>query len=86
MVELFRRCSSDVAWERYRRRAGSRDPGHFDHARTRDELWNDEVAEPAAGPWPLLEVDTNRPVDVADVVAWVEDQLPRSETGSSRSG
>ena len=71
VVEVFCRCSADVAWERYRSRAGTRHAGHFDHERTRDELWNDEVAEPVAGPWPLLEVDTDAPVDVEAVVRFV---------------
>ncbi len=35
------------------------------------ELWNDEVAEPVAGGWPLLEVDTNRAVDLSEVVGFV---------------
>lgn len=54
----------------YRRRAGTRHAGHFDHHRTR-ELWNCEVAEPVAGGWPLLEVDTNEPVDVSAVVQFI---------------
>lgn len=48
-----------------------RHAGHFDSTRTVDELWNDEVAEPVAGGWPLIEVDTNRPVDVGAVVRFV---------------
>jgi predicted kinase len=72
VIELFCRCSADVAWDRYRSRAGTRHAGHFDHDRTRDELWNDEVAEPVAGPWPLLEVDTDTPVDLAVVVQFVD--------------
>lgn len=75
VIELFCRCTPDVAWERYRHRAGSRHAGHFDHQRTRDELWNDEVAEPVAGPWPLLEVDTNSPVDVASIVEFVRSRI-----------
>ena len=61
----------ESAWKRYRSRAGTRHAGHFDRVRTRDELWNDEVAEPVAGPWPLLEVDTGSPVDVEAVVRFV---------------
>ena len=76
LVELFCRCTAEVAWERYRRRAGTRHAGHFDHDRTREELWNDEVAEPVAGSWPLLEVDTNTPVDLPAVVQFVRSQLP----------
>jgi len=40
-----------------------------DAVRTAGELWNDEVAEPVAGGWPVLEIDTNQPVDVTAVVA-----------------
>lgn len=71
VIELFCRCTADVAWDRYRRRASTRPAGHFDDDRTKDELWNSEVAEPVAGPWPLLEVDTNAPVDVPSVVQFV---------------
>lgn len=42
-----------------------------------DELWNDEVAAPVAGPWPLLEVDTESPVDVEAVVRFVQTSLQR---------
>lgn len=82
VVELFCRCSPDVAWDRYRSRAGTRHAGHFDHDRTRDELWNNEVAEPVAGPWPLLEVDTNTPVDIPTVVQFVETHSQADGAGS----
>jgi len=82
VVELFCRCSGDVAWDRYRSRAGTRHAGHFDHDRTRDELWNAEVAEPVAGGWPLLEVDTNTPVDVTAVVQFVETHRQAYGVGS----
>ena len=77
IVEVFCRCTPDVAWERYRHRAGTRHAGHFDRERTRAEFWNDEVAEPVAGPWPLLEVDTESPIDVAAVVRFVQTSLQR---------
>ena len=41
-----------------------------------DQLWNDEVAEPMAAGWPLLEVNTAQPVDVAAVVAFVRRARP----------
>lgn len=69
IVEVFCRCDRAVAAARYRARAGSRHAGHFDHVRTDEELWNEEVTEPVAAGWPVLEVDTNRPVDLAAVVA-----------------
>jgi hypothetical protein len=43
-------------------------------------LWNDEVSEPVAGGWPLLEVDTNRPVQVDDVLELVHaGELPADD-------
>ncbi len=74
VIEIFCRCDAAVAAERYRVRAGTRDAGHFDSIRTPEELWNDEVSEPVAGGWPLLEVDTNGPVDVASVVAFIRNR------------
>ena len=72
VLEVFCRCDVDVAIARYRERAGSRHAGHFDNVRSPDELWNDEVAQPVAGGWPLLEVNTNEPVSLAEVIAFVE--------------
>lgn len=71
VVEVFCRCEQAIANDRYRRRAGTRHAGHFDSVRTHEELWNEEVAEPVAGGWPVLEVNTNHPVDVAEVLAFV---------------
>jgi hypothetical protein len=71
LVEVFCRCDQAVAHARYHDRAGTRHAGHFDAVRTGDELWNDEVAMPVAGGWPVLEVDTNVPVDVAEVLAFI---------------
>lgn len=71
VVEIFCRCSESTARERYLRRTGTRPAGHFDHVRVPSELWNDEVSEPVAGGWPMLEVDTHEPVDIAGVVAFV---------------
>jgi predicted kinase len=69
VVEVFCRCDRDVAYARYQRRAGTRHSGHFDSLRTPDDLWNDEVAEPVAGGWRVVEVDSNAPVDVISVAA-----------------
>jgi hypothetical protein len=33
------------------------------------ELWNDEVARPVGGGWPVIEVDTGGSVDVGPLVA-----------------
>ena len=83
IVEVFCRCDHEVANARYRRRAGSRAAGHFDTVRTDVELWNDEVTEPVAGGWPVIEVDTNVPVDVVAVTAAVRAATAASE-GSQR--
>lgn len=68
VVEVFCRCDRAVALDRYRRRAGSRPAGHFDTERTDDEIWSTDVAEPVAAGWPVIEVDTNQPVDLAGLV------------------
>ena len=71
VVEVFCRCDEEVAWARFEARAGTRHPGHFDEHRSRDEPWGDEVTEPVAGGWPLLEVDTTESTDLDAVVAFV---------------
>jgi len=70
-VEVFCRCRREVALQRYRERAASRHAGHFDATRTDAQIWDDEVSEPVGGGWPVLEIDTNAPVDVEDVLARV---------------
>jgi predicted kinase len=69
VIEVFCRCDRDVVTRRYRERTASRPPGYFDHLRTDAELWNDEVAVPVAGGWPVLEVDTSVPVQIPPLVA-----------------
>jgi predicted kinase len=64
LVEVFCRCDTRLAAQRYAARSSSRSPGHFDSLRTPAELWNDEVARPVAGGWPVLEVATDAPVDL----------------------
>lgn len=71
VVEVFCRLDEDVAWERFAARAGARHPGHFDEERAGGGPWGDEVTEPVAGGWPVLEVDTTVPVDAEAVVAFV---------------
>ncbi|HVH23193.1 MAG TPA: AAA family ATPase [Pseudonocardia sp.] len=67
LVEVFCRCSPETAAARFAARAATRDGGHFDHDRTPAELWNDQVAAPVDGGWPVLVVDTEVPVDVAEL-------------------
>lgn len=71
VLEIFCRCEPAIAQERYTARTGTRHAGHFDGVRPIEELWNDEVATPVGGGWPLLEVDTNSPVELADVIAFI---------------
>jgi hypothetical protein len=68
---VFCRCDRASATDRCAARAGTRHAGHFDGVRSGEELWNDEVAEPVAGGWPLLEVRTDRPVAVGEVLAFI---------------
>jgi predicted kinase len=75
VVEVFCRCDEDVAWDRFEARAGTRHPGHFDEARSREEPWGDEVTEPVAGGWPVLEVDSSGDIDVDAVVAFVRSAM-----------
>lgn len=68
IVEVFCFCDPTAATARYAARAGTRHSGHFDRERTADELRHREIVEPVAGGWPLLVVDTNRPVDLETVL------------------
>lgn len=69
VVEVHCRCDREAALSRYRSRAATRHPGHFDETRHDDDLWNADVTEPLAGGWAVVEVDTNRDVDVPMVMA-----------------
>jgi hypothetical protein len=60
-------------------RAGIRAAGHFDAARTAGDLWNDEAARPVVGDWPVIEVSTNSPVEIAPLVTRI-----RVAAGASR--
>ena len=41
----------------------------LDAERTTGELWNDEVARPVAGGWPVIELDTTTPVEPGPLIA-----------------
>jgi predicted kinase len=71
VVEVFCRCDEETMRRRYRERAPTKGPGHFDDERADGELWPPEALEPLAGPWPVVEVDTSGHVDVRDVAARV---------------
>jgi predicted kinase len=73
VVEVF--CSCDVATcrDRYERRSGGRDVGHFDDARRADgSLWDHEVTGPVDGGWDVITVDTATPVDLERLCAAIE--------------
>jgi predicted kinase len=71
VIEVFCRCQRSTAVQRYETRAGTRHAGHFDGIRSQEELWNEEVAKPVAGGWPVLEVNTEAPVNLDEVVAFI---------------
>jgi adenylate kinase family enzyme len=71
VVEVFCRCPRDLCRARYRERSERRDPGHLDSGRRDEELWNEETVNPVAGGWPVIEVDTSTPVDLA----WIVDSV-----------
>ena len=81
IVEVFCRCDPAVAAQRYARRAGTRAAGHLDGERTAGELWNDEVARPVAGGWPVIEVDTTTPVELGPLIAAI-----RAAAGAPSAG
>jgi predicted kinase len=75
VVEVFCRCTYEAAARRYRARAGTRHAGHFDQVRTAQELWNEQISEPVAGGWPVIEVDTNDPVDMRAIAARIRELI-----------
>jgi predicted kinase len=75
VVEVFCRCDQDLAHARYVSRSATRVAGHFDGDRLPAELWNEDVGEPVAGGWPVIEVDTSTPVDLEALIARVEGAL-----------
>ena len=72
IVEVFCRCDPAVARRRYAERSGSRAAEHFDEQRAAAELWNDEVGEPVAGGWPVIEARTDDRIDIAELALRVQ--------------
>lgn len=68
IAEVFCGYDPQIARQRYALRAGTRDAGHFDAERASGKLWNDEVALPVAGGWPVIEIDTSGPVEADSVI------------------
>jgi len=71
VVEVFCRCEPGLARSRYATRTG-RPAGHFDEQRLSEDLWTGETAEPVAGGWSVIEVDTTVNVDIMAVTACIE--------------
>lgn len=72
LVEVFCDCDPAVRLERIRSRQGTRHPVHFDLDLERLALMQDDPTDrPLAGPWPLLRVDTSRPVAVSELAEQV---------------
>lgn len=79
VVEVFCDCPPAVARQRHAGRAGQRHSGHFDRDRLAgDDLWAPGATGPVAGPWPVVRVDTTRPVDMARLAAEVRSSRPGS--------
>lgn len=66
LIEVRCSCPKAVARARYRARSAARHRGHLDLERQPDELWNEQNSMPL-GIAPVIVVDTNAPVDVADI-------------------
>jgi predicted kinase len=75
-VEVFCRCHRDLLQARFTARSRTSAGGYFDAERSAVELWNDEVGRPVAGGWPVVEVDTGAPVDVAALARRVAAATP----------
>lgn len=80
IVEVFCRCAPGVAYERFRRR--DRHPGHADDERDADSIRSSFFARADKLPLrvlgPVVEVDTERPVDVASVATRVLEAANRA--------
>jgi predicted kinase len=78
-VEVRCRIEINVARERYRHRV--RDARHLDDLRTEDELWGADV--PPLGVGPLIEIDTEQPVDIAALARRVRSAMESQTPGAS---
>lgn len=76
VVEVFCSCDRAVAEDRYKRRPTSERRGYFDSQRLPEELWNEEIARPVAGGWPVIEIDTTADLDAVGLVAEVKRLQP----------
>ena len=67
LIEVHCTVPGVLARARYRARAGQRDAGHLDEARSDHELWGEPSRAPGLGP--VVVVDTSGPVDIAGLAA-----------------
>jgi hypothetical protein len=68
IIEVFCACPRELCLARYRARAGRRSPGHLDSVRSDGDIWNNDLANPVGGGWPVIEVDTSAAVDVEALI------------------
>ena len=77
LIEVFCRCPPDEVERRFAARAPTRHPGHVDHQIAPEmKAARPPGSEPLRLGGPILEVDTSRPVDVAEIATWVGARLP----------
>ena len=80
LVQVYCRCPTEIAAERYRSRASSPDrhKGHLQEHQSEDvtRSWREAEAEPLALHAPVVEVLTTEPVDVAAVASRIRSVWP----------
>jgi predicted kinase len=77
LIEVFCRCPPDEVERRFAARAPMRHPGHVDQQVAPEmKAARPHGSEPLRLGGPILEVDTSRPVDVAEIATWVGARLP----------
>jgi predicted kinase len=65
IVEVFCDAPPEVAFERYRARVGTRHAVHFDAEQSASiDGWAERSNQVADGGWPVIRVNTTRPVDI----------------------
>lgn len=74
IVEVLCDVPVDYAIERYRERAGSRHPVHFDEEKLDPDDFRAR-GEPIDGGWPVLRVDGTKPFDIPALVACIDAAL-----------
>jgi predicted kinase len=80
LVEVFCDCDPAVRLKRIRERRGTRHPVHFDLENAAATAEDDPTDRPLAGPWPLIRVDTTRPVAIAELA----EEVRRAARGARR--